>query len=321
MLGSGGGGSQKRKVSREESQAQAAEAFLAQGQQQGQGQQTSSQPSSSSSSGPSRPVPIPRGSESSGQQRPGGAAAASSSASGGQAASVGSSAGLSESADTSDIDVAKSAAQFGSSPHRAPHKHSAGSSSSSSARPGTTEPGSLDTDEASINEDDDNIADISELANALPKNPAIKNGHALPTTQAILANPTTPAASHQRNSVPSDANNANSRAFDLDNMIARLLAVGYSGKASKSPPLKTQEMTAICQAAREVFMAQPAFLELSAPVKIVGDIHGQYWDLIRLFQMTGYPPEANFLFLGDYVDRGKQSRRAAFVHALRFLQC
>jgi serine/threonine-protein phosphatase PP1 catalytic subunit len=97
------------------------------------------------------------------------------------------------------------------------------------------------------------------------------------------------------------------RSLDVDDYIQRLLDVGYTGKVSKSLCLKNPEIVAICQASREIFLSQPTLIELSPPVKIVGDVHGQYSDLIRLFEMCGFPPASNYLFLGDYVDRGKQS--------------
>ncbi|KAI1305574.1 hypothetical protein EDD11_004909 [Mortierella claussenii] len=97
------------------------------------------------------------------------------------------------------------------------------------------------------------------------------------------------------------------RGMDLDDMMSRLLDAGYSGKVSKNICLRNNEIMYICQTAREVFLSQPTLIELNAPVKIVGDIHGQYTDMLRMFEMCGFPPSANFLFLGDYVDRGKQS--------------
>ncbi|KAJ1919701.1 serine/threonine protein phosphatase Pzh1 [Mycoemilia scoparia] len=95
--------------------------------------------------------------------------------------------------------------------------------------------------------------------------------------------------------------------FNIDDMIFRLLEVGFSGKVNKSVCLRNSEIMAVCHAAREVFLSQPTLLELAAPVKITGDVHGQYTDLLRLFDKCGFPPQCNYLFLGDYVDRGKQS--------------
>jgi serine/threonine-protein phosphatase PP1 catalytic subunit len=137
----------------------------------------------------------------------------------------------------------------------------------------------------------------------------------IPVTQTILsnANPFSPSSViSSSNGIAGElatngASKEKLKQLDVDDMIQRLLDVGYTGKVSKSLCLKNTEITAICLAARDVFLSQPTLVELSPPVKIVGDVHGQYSDLIRLFEMCGFPPAANYLFLGDYVDRGKQS--------------
>ncbi|KAI9327724.1 Metallo-dependent phosphatase, partial [Zopfochytrium polystomum] len=95
--------------------------------------------------------------------------------------------------------------------------------------------------------------------------------------------------------------------FDVDDFIQRLLGVRKKKVSARSVCLKPNEIVAICGRARELFLEQPMLLELNAPVNIVGDIHGQYEDLLRIFDACGYPPSGNYLFLGDYVDRGKQS--------------
>ncbi|XP_034653856.1 serine/threonine-protein phosphatase alpha-2 isoform-like [Drosophila subobscura] len=90
---------------------------------------------------------------------------------------------------------------------------------------------------------------------------------------------------------------------NIDQLILRIIDV----RRIKQLHLSETEIRGICLRSRDVFLSQPMLLELSAPVKICGDIHGQFTDLLRLFDYGGYPPSSNYLFLGDYVDRGKQS--------------
>ncbi|CAI6376079.1 unnamed protein product [Macrosiphum euphorbiae] len=94
--------------------------------------------------------------------------------------------------------------------------------------------------------------------------------------------------------------------LNIDNIISRLLEV-RGARPGKNVQLSDGEMIGLCLKSREIFLSQPMLLELDAPLKICGDIKGHYYDLLRLFEYCGFPPESNYLFLGNYVDRGEQS--------------
>jgi diadenosine tetraphosphatase ApaH/serine/threonine PP2A family protein phosphatase len=117
--------------------------------------------------------------------------------------------------------------------------------------------------------------------------------------------------------------NGSRAAFDIDNIIDRLLEEGrtasnvltHSSTTMKhasaagvpaGPPTEA-ELRFLVMECREIFMSQPMLIEADAPIKLAGDVHGQFTDLLRLFDLCGYPPESNYCFLGDYVDRGRQS--------------
>ena len=94
--------------------------------------------------------------------------------------------------------------------------------------------------------------------------------------------------------------------MNVDTIIEKLLSV-RGNKPGKQVDLKEEELKFLIEKSLPIIREQKMLIELEAPLHVCGDIHGQYYDLLRIFEHCGYPGEYNYLFLGDYVDRGKQS--------------
>ncbi|XP_010457353.1 PREDICTED: serine/threonine-protein phosphatase BSU1-like [Camelina sativa] len=77
--------------------------------------------------------------------------------------------------------------------------------------------------------------------------------------------------------------------------------------------LNCSEVMTICNSVEQTFAQEPTLLQLKVPIKVFGDLHGQFGDLMRLFHEYGSPSlegditHIDYLFLGDYVDRGSHS--------------
>ena len=94
---------------------------------------------------------------------------------------------------------------------------------------------------------------------------------------------------------------------DLCSLICNILSADYS-ENGRGFVIDEQNLTKLISDTTSILDYEPAFLELSGAFRIVGDIHGDIVSLMRIFDEFGYPSTKNrFLFLGDYVDRGKHS--------------
>ena len=86
--------------------------------------------------------------------------------------------------------------------------------------------------------------------------------------------------------------------INLDRQISELL---------DCKPLTEKEVEMLCEKAREVLLQESHVVPVQAPVIICGDIHAQFHDLMEIFRIGGPIPDVNYLFMGDYVDRGYYS--------------
>jgi serine/threonine-protein phosphatase PP1 catalytic subunit len=80
----------------------------------------------------------------------------------------------------------------------------------------------------------------------------------------------------------------------VDGIISTLISA-KNKKAGTNVNLSPNDVMQLCNTAKEILLSQPMLLELGAPIKICGDIHGQYNDLLRLFEYGGFPPEVRGL--------------------------
>ena len=94
--------------------------------------------------------------------------------------------------------------------------------------------------------------------------------------------------------------------ININEIKARLLSV-RGCKPGKTVDLLEDEIKYLIETSLSIIKTESMLVELEAPLRVCGDIHGQYYDLLRIFEHCGYPGDHNYLFLGDYVDRGKQS--------------
>merc|ERR1740123_2896365 len=77
--------------------------------------------------------------------------------------------------------------------------------------------------------------------------------------------------------------------------------------ARSGDQLSEEECLRLCERVRGLLEKEPNVVNVRAPVTIVGDVHGQFLDLLNVFALCGSAPETSYLFLGNYINRGYDS--------------
>ncbi|KAM7541039.1 hypothetical protein Aperf_G00000038930 [Anoplocephala perfoliata] len=94
----------------------------------------------------------------------------------------------------------------------------------------------------------------------------------------------------------------------------------YQVLKGKFAQMSESELVHLCSVMPDILMEDPIVMDinLSTPLYIVGDIYGQFGDLLRIFMLLGYPPEKRYLFLGNYINRGNRSiETLALLYSLK----
>eukprot|EP01120_Amphizonella_sp_Union-15-10_P014079 TRINITY_DN66_c0_g1_i4.p1 TRINITY_DN66_c0_g1~~TRINITY_DN66_c0_g1_i4.p1 ORF type:complete len:311 (-),score=48.65 TRINITY_DN66_c0_g1_i4:112-1044(-) len=96
---------------------------------------------------------------------------------------------------------------------------------------------------------------------------------------------------------------------ELDDWVKQLKECKY---------IEESKLKRLCELVKELLLEESNVQPVSSPVTVCGDIHGQFYDLLELFETGGSLPQTNYIFMGDFVDRGYYSLETfTFLLALK----
>jgi serine/threonine-protein phosphatase 6 catalytic subunit len=99
---------------------------------------------------------------------------------------------------------------------------------------------------------------------------------------------------------------------------------GWIEKLRRCEHLAESELKQLCDRVKEILLEESNVQPVNSPVTVCGDIHGQFYDLLELFKQGGEIPSTSYIFMGDFVDRGRHSvetLQLLLAYKARYPQC